>query len=167
MSEKFTRREFLQSACISVGALATTAGATNVFAGELPKGNENGLPSVDVLIIGSGGAGLRAATAVRKQYPNSTVVVATKMMPSRNATCMAEGGINGVNDFSNGDSFKLHAYDTVKGAAYLADQDAVVKFCEAAGAVIHELDYNGMLFSRKDNGDVAFRFMGGASKKTL
>ena len=80
MSEKFTRREFLQSACISVGALATTAGATNVFAGELPKGNENGLPSVDVLIIGSGGAGLRAATAVRKQYPNSTVVVATKMM---------------------------------------------------------------------------------------
>ena len=63
MSEKFTRREFLQSACISVGALATTAGATNVFAGELPKGNENGLPSVDVLIIGSGGAGLRAATA--------------------------------------------------------------------------------------------------------
>lgn len=61
MSEKFTRREFLQSACISVGALATTAGATNVFAGELPKGNENGLPSVDVLIIGSGGAGLRAA----------------------------------------------------------------------------------------------------------
>ena len=50
MSEKFTRREFLQSACISVGALATTAGATNVFAGELPKGNENGLPSVDVLI---------------------------------------------------------------------------------------------------------------------
>ena len=165
MSEKFTRREFLQSACISVGALATTAGATNVFAGELPKGNENGLPSVDVLIIGSGGAGLRAATAVRKQYPNSTVVVATKMMPSRNATCMAEGGINGVTDFSNGDSFKLHAYDTVKGAAYLADQDAVVKFCEAAGAVIHELDYNGMLFSRKDNGDVAFRFMGGASKK--
>ena len=165
MSEKFTRREFLQSACISVGALATTAGATNVFAGELPKGNENGLPSVDVLIIGSGGAGLRAATAVRKQNPNLTVVVATKMMPSRNATCMAEGGINGVTDFSNGDSFKLHAYDTVKGAAYLADQDAVVKFCEAAGAVIHELDYNGMLFSRKDNGDVAFRFMGGASKK--
>ena len=60
MSEKFTRREFLQSACISVGALATTAGATNVFAGELPKGNESGLPSVDVLIIGSGGAGLRS-----------------------------------------------------------------------------------------------------------
>ena len=70
MSEKFTRREFLQSACISVVALTTTADATNVFASEFPTGNESGLPSVDVLIIGSGGAGLRAATAVRKQYPN-------------------------------------------------------------------------------------------------
>ena len=78
MSEKFTRREFLQSACISVGALATTAGATNVFAGELPNGNENGLPSCDVLIIGSGGSGLRAAIAVRQNHPNLSVVVVNK-----------------------------------------------------------------------------------------
>ncbi len=155
MSEKFTRREFLQSACISVGALATTAGAANVFAGELPKGNEKGLPSVDVLIIGSGGAGLRAATAVRKQNPNLTVVVATKMMPSRNATCMAEGGINGVTGFSNGDSFKLHAYDTVKGAAYLADQDAIENFAIKATEAIHELDHAGMPFNRASDDTVA------------
>lgn len=64
------------------------------------------LPSCDVLVIGSGRAGLRAVAAVRKENPKLSVVVATKMMPSRNATCMAEGGINGVTDFSNGDSYK-------------------------------------------------------------
>lgn len=131
----------------------------------MPKGNENGLPSCDVLVIGSGGAGLRAAVAVRKNNPNLTVVVATKMMPSRNATCMAEGGINGVTDFSNGDSYKLHAYDTVKGGAYLVDQDAALKFCELAGKAIFDMDYIGTLFSRTDKGGVAQRFMGGASKK--
>lgn len=165
MSEQFTRREFLQTACISVSALAASSSATSVLAGDMPKGNENGLPSCDVLVIGSGGAGLRAAVAVRKNNPNLTVVVATKMMPSRNATCMAEGGINGVTDFSNGDSYKLHAYDTVKGGAYLVDQDAALKFCELAGKAIFDMDYIGTLFSRTDKGGVAQRFMGGASKK--
>ncbi|VEJ46624.1 succinate dehydrogenase flavoprotein subunit [Campylobacter jejuni subsp. doylei] len=94
------------------------------------------LPSCDVLVIGSGGAGLRAAAAVRKENPKLSVVVAIKMMPSRNATCMAEGGINGVTDFSNGDSYKLHAYDTIKDGAYLVDQDAALKFCELAGKAI-------------------------------
>ena len=165
MSEQFTRREFLQTACISVSALAASSSATSVLAADMPKGNENGLPSCDVLVIGSGGAGLRAAVAVRKNNPNLTVVVATKMMPSRNATCMAEGGINGVTDFSNGDSYKLHAYDTVKGGAYLVDQDAALKFCELAGKAIFDMDYIGTLFSRTDKGGVAQRFMGGASKK--
>lgn len=165
MSEHFTRREFLQTACISVSALAASSSATSVLAADMPKGNEGGLPSCDVLVIGSGGAGLRAAVAVRKNNPNLTVVVATKMMPSRNATCMAEGGINGVTDFSNGDSYKLHAYDTVKGGAYLVDQDAALKFCELAGKAIFDMDYIGTLFSRTDKGGVAQRFMGGASKK--
>jgi len=102
MNEKLSRREFLQTACISVGALSLS------------------------------GAGLRAAVAVRKNHPELTVVVAIKMMSSRNATCMAEGGINGVTDLNNGDSYKLHAYDTVKGGAYLVDQDAAMKFCELA-----------------------------------
>ncbi|WP_169784759.1 8-methylmenaquinol:fumarate reductase flavoprotein subunit [Campylobacter curvus] len=165
MSEQFTRREFLQTACISVSALAASSSVTSVLAADMPKGNENGLPSCDVLVIGSGGAGLRAAVAVRKNNPNLTVVVATKMMPSRNATCMAEGGINGVTDFSNGDSYKLHAYDTVKGGAYLVDQDAALKFCELAGKAIFDMDYIGTLFSRTDKGGVAQRLMGGASKK--
>ena len=94
MSEKFTRREFLQSASVTLGALATPA--VKAFAAEAPKGNEKGLPSCDVLIVGSGGSGLRAAIAVRQNHPNLSVVVVNKGMPSRNATCMAEGGINGV-----------------------------------------------------------------------
>ena len=167
MSEQnFSRRDFLQSACIGVGALSLAGGGTQILADDTKDGgNKNGLPSVDMLIIGSGGAGLRAAVAAKKANPNVSVVVATKMMPSRNATCMAEGGINGVTDFKNGDSQKLHAYDTIKGGAYLVDQDAAQKFCELATEAIHEMDYIGALFSRTDNGDVAQRFMGGASKK--
>lgn len=167
MSEqKFTRRDFLQSACIGIGALAVTTSSANAVANGL-KTDENkaGLPSCDVLIIGSGGAGLRAAVAARKNNPQLSVVVATKMMPSRNATCMAEGGINGVTDFSNGDSYKLHAYDTIKGSAYLADQDSVLKFCELAGKAIAQMDYVGTLFSRTKEGGVAQRMMGGASKR--
>jgi len=167
MSEQnFSRRDFLQSACIGVGALSLAGGGTQILADDTKDGgNKNGLPSVDMLIIGSGGAGLRAAVAAKKANPNVSVVVATKMMPSRNATCMAEGGINGVTDFKNGDSQKLHAYDTIKGGAYLVDQDAAQKFCELATEAIHEMDYIGALFSRTDNSDVAQRFMGGASKK--
>lgn len=128
--------------------------------------NTSGLPSCDILIIGSGGAGLRAAVAARKANPSAMVVVATKMMPSRNATCMAEGGINGVTDFSDGDSYKLHTYDTIKGGAYLVDQDAAEKFCELAGKTIFEMDYLGTLFSRNEKtSGVAQRMMGGASKK--
>ncbi|MBE3609894.1 8-methylmenaquinol:fumarate reductase flavoprotein subunit [Campylobacter californiensis] len=165
MSEqKFTRRDFLQSACISVGALAASGSGVSALAADNKKdsGNKDGLPSVDVLVIGSGGAGLRAAVAVRKKYPNLSVVVANKGMPSRNATCMAEGGINGVIDFEHGDSHELHAYDTVKGSDFLGDQDAIIKFVEKATEAIHELDYAGMPFNRQKNNTVARRFAGGA-----
>ena len=167
MSEqKFSRRDFLQTACISVGALSISGATTQVFAdGAKNVEIKPDFPSVDMLIIGSGAAGLRAAVAARKLHPNLTVVVATKMMPSRNATCMAEGGINGVTDFKNGDSHKLHTYDTIKGGAYLVDQDAAEKFCQLASDAIHEMDYIGALFSRTKDGDVDQRFMGGASKK--
>ena len=165
MSSEFTRRSFLKAACISIGALYTGCGSPSDEKSTRSKPRTN-LPYCDVLIIGSGGAGLRAAVAARKTSPNASVVVATKMMPSRNATCMAEGGINGVTNFSDGDSYKLHAYDTIKGGAYLCDQDAVEKFCEAAGKVIFEMDYIGTLFSRNEKTlGVAQRMMGGASKK--
>ena len=163
----FNRRDFLKSACIGVGALSLSGCGDEIKRDENGEpitnfGNENGLPSIDVLIIGSGGAGLRAAVVVRKKHSNLGVVVVNKGMPSRNATCMAEGGINGVVDFEHGDNHKLHAYDTVKGSDFLGDQDVITKFVEKATEAIHELDYAGMPFSRKDGGDVAARFAGGA-----
>ena len=82
----FNRRDFLKSACIGVGALSLSGCVDTDKSKSADGGNEGGLPSVDVLVIGSGGAGLRAAVAVRKSNPNLSVVVATKMMPSRNAT---------------------------------------------------------------------------------
>ncbi|WP_416521699.1 FAD-binding protein [Campylobacter jejuni] len=134
--DEFSRRDFIKTTCISVGALAASSSGVYALDDSSKMDKDTNLLSCDVLVIGSGGAGLRAAVAVRKENPKLSVVVATKMMPSRNATCMAEGGINGVTDFSNGDSYKLHAYDTIKGGAYLVDQDAALKFCELAGKAI-------------------------------
>ena len=122
------------------------------------------MPSCDVLIIGTGAAGLRAAVAAVKNNPKLSVVVVSKVMPSRSATTMAEGGINGVTDFSEGDSYELHAYDTVKGGDFLVDQDIAFKFCEQIGQAVNELDYLGMPFSRDKKGKVNKRFTGGASK---
>ncbi|MDO5045721.1 8-methylmenaquinol:fumarate reductase flavoprotein subunit [Campylobacter sp.] len=167
MNDKLSRREFLQTACIGAGALALSGCDKNTSSSSRSSKSKNsaGFPSCDILIIGSGGAGLRAAVAARKLDPNLSVIVATKMMPSRNATCMAEGGINGVTKFDDGDSYKLHAYDTIKGGAYLVDQDSAVKFCELAGKTIAELDYSGTFFSRDDKGKPNQRLMGGASKR--
>lgn len=161
--ESFNRRDFLKSSTIGVGVLAASSSPVSIMAKELKKDStKNSLPAIDVLVIGSGGAGLRAAVAVRKKYPNLSVVVVNKGMPSRNATCMAEGGINGVIDFENGDSNKLHAYDTVKGSDFLGDQDAIIKFAKKATEAIHELDYAGMPFNRQKDKSVARRFAGGA-----
>ncbi len=162
MTQQFTRRKFLQSACITISALTVSAsGLDKALAAVTGVGP---MATCDVLIIGSGGAGLRAAVAALKKNPKLNVVVVSKCMPSRNATCMAEGGINGVTDFSKGDSYELHCYDTVKGGDYLVDQDATLKFCEQAGPTILELDYLGMPFSRTEDGKVKARPFGGASK---
>jgi succinate dehydrogenase / fumarate reductase flavoprotein subunit len=162
MTQHLTRRKFLQSACITISALTVNAsGLGKALAAVTGAGP---MAACDVLIIGSGGAGLRAAVAAMKKNPKLSVVVVTKCMPSRNATCMAEGGINGVTDFSKGDSYELHCYDTVKGGDYLVDQDATLKFCERAGPAVLELDYLGMPFSRTEDGRVKARPFGGASK---
>lgn len=166
MSEQFTRREFLQSACITLGALTvSTSGVEKAFAASSTSLNpSDGIPTCDVLIIGSGAAGLRAAVAARKKNPNLNVVVVSKVMPTRSATTMAEGGINGVVDFSEGDSIELHAFDTVKGGDYLVDQDTAMKFAQYASATMFELDYIGMPFSRNAKGQIDRRYAGGASK---
>ena len=115
----------------------------------------------DILIVGSGGAGLRAAVAALKT-PGLSVAVVTKTMPTRSATCMAEGGINGVLDFpGQKDSLDAHSFDTVKGSDYLGDQDAIDFFVEKASEAVRETDFWGTPYSRRDDGRVACRFMGG------
>lgn len=115
----------------------------------------------DILIVGSGGAGLRAAVAALKT-PGLSVAVVTKTMPTRSATCMAEGGINGVLDFpGQKDSLDAHSFDTVKGSDYLGDQDAIDFFVEKASEAVRETDFWGTPYSRREDGRVACRFMGG------
>ena len=115
----------------------------------------------DVLIIGSGGSGMRAALEASKN-PNLSVAVMTKMMPTRSATCMAQGGINGaVGHADSTDTIDKHMFDTVKGSDYLGDQNAIEYFVSEATKAILELDYWGMAFNRQDDGRLGQRKMAG------
>lgn len=116
----------------------------------------------DVVIVGSGGAGMRAALAASQA--NVTVAMLTKTFPTRSATGCAQGGINGVLQHADpDDSLERHLFDTVKGSDYLADQDACEFFVAQAADAIRELDYFGVPFSRDQQGRIAQRNFGGAS----
>ncbi|MGZ4940071.1 MAG: FAD-dependent oxidoreductase [Halobacteriota archaeon] len=119
----------------------------------------------DVLIIGGGLTGLRAALRISDAGLNGAVI--SKVHPLRSHSVAAQGGMNASLGNARGehgtmDSWESHAYDTVKGSDYLADQDVVARMCrEAANAVI-ELDHMGMVWSRLENGKIAQRPFGGA-----
>ena len=166
MSDKklfMNRRTFIKASVVTAGALTFTFGLGGLGS-SLWAANNKPMLDFDIIVVGSGGAGLRAAVSAMEANPKARVCVVAKTMPTRCATAMAEGGINGVIDFSKGDSYDLHAFDTVKGGDYLVDQDAVLDFCEEAGRTIHALDYLGMPFSRDDAGAPKARYAGGASK---
>lgn len=117
----------------------------------------------DVLVIGSGGAGMRAALEAGRQQGLS-VGLMTKMFPTRSATGCAQGGINGsLKNTDPNDSIEKHIFDTVKGSDYLGDQDAIEYFIENMPDAIRELDYLGVPFSRDSAGRIAQRNFGGAS----
>lgn len=138
------------------------AGAYFAWPGDnVPAAVRDGSALYDVLIIGSGGAGMRAALEASKQK-GLKVAVMTKMAPTRSATCMAQGGINGAARHTDEqDSPASHAFDTVKGSDYLSDQDAVEFFTEKAPEVLWELDYFGIAFNRQADGRFQQRKMGG------
>lgn len=118
--------------------------------------------SYDVLVIGSGGTGLRAALAASEQ--NVTVAVLTKTFLTRAATVCAQGGINAaLGHADDSDSLSRHAQDTIKGSGYLADNAAVEFFVQKAQERVRELDYWGLPFSRDDKGRVNQRPFGGGS----
>ncbi len=117
----------------------------------------------DVVIVGAGGAGLRAAIEASMD-PNVKVAVISKVYPTRSHTGAAQGGINAsLGNVVPDDSPTAHAFDTIKGSDFLADQDAVFFMCENAPDIIYELDRWGVPFSRLTDGRIAQRPFGGAS----
>jgi succinate dehydrogenase / fumarate reductase, flavoprotein subunit len=111
----------------------------------------------DVLIIGGGLAGMRAAVAVP---PDLDTAMISKVHPVRSHSVAAQGGINAA--LSPNDSWEAHAFDTVKGSDYLGDQDAIEVLCREAPQDILELERMGAVFSRDASGHIAQRPFGGA-----
>lgn len=116
----------------------------------------------DAVIIGAGGAGMRAAL----QLANSGLKVAllSKVFPTRSHTVSAQGGITVALGNSAPDDWRWHMYDTVKGADYIGDQDCIEYLCKTGPEVVYELEHMGLPFSRMDNGKIYQRQFGGQSK---
>src|SRR5216117_3996354 len=115
--------------------------------------------SCDVLVVGGGGAGLRAAIAVAETHPKLRVAVISKVYPMRSHTVSAEGGAAAV--IKAGDSLDEHAYDTISGGDWLPDQDAVEAFVREAPEEMLRLEHWGCPWNREPNGRVAVRPFGG------
>jgi len=117
------------------------------------------MPAHDVLIIGAGLAGQRAALAAAGE--GATVAIMSKVHPVRSHSNAAAGGINAA--LNPDDSWESHAYDTVKGSDYLGDQDAIEIMCREAPDEVLQLEHWGVTFHRNDEGLLGTRAFGGAS----
>ena len=115
----------------------------------------------DIVIVGGGGAGLRAAIAAAEISNKLSIALVSKVYPMRSHTVSAEGGTAAVmRDF---DSLDLHAKDTIFGADFLADQDAVEAFVQEAPGELIQLEHWGCPWSRDPDGRVSVRSFGGMS----
>lgn len=119
--------------------------------------------SHDVLLVGGGGAGLRAAIAVAETNPHLRVAVISKVYPMRSHTVAAEGGAAGV--AKPDDSIDEHCYDTISGGDWLCDQDAVEAFVNEAPQELLRLEHWGCPWSREPDGHIAVRAFGGMKKR--
>ena len=115
--------------------------------------------NTDIAVVGAGGAGLRAAIAVAEADPKINVLLISKVYPMRSHTCAAEGGAAGV--IKKDDTLDYHFMDTVAGADWLADQDAVDLFVNEIPKELTQLEHWGCPWSREETGQVAVRPFGG------
>ena len=116
----------------------------------------------DAVIIGAGGAGMRASLQMAKS--GLKVALISKVFPTRSHTVSAQGGITTALGNAHEDDWRWHMYDTVKGADYLGDQDCIEYLCKTGPEVVYELEHMGLPFSRMDNGRIYQRQFGGQSR---
>lgn len=116
----------------------------------------------DTLVIGAGGAGLRAA--LQLSQAEAMVAVVSKVFPTRSHTVAAQGGVNASLANQSEDNWHWHMFDTVKGSDYLGDQNAIEYMCRAAPRIVYELEHMGVPFSRMDDGRIYQRPFGGQSQ---
>jgi len=119
--------------------------------------------SFDAVIVGGGGAGMRAALQLSQSGYKTAVI--SKVFPTRSHTVSAQGGITGaIGSADPDDDWRWHMYDTVKGSDYIGDQDAIEYMCSEGPQTVFELEHMGLPFSRTDNGRIYQRPFGGQSK---
>ncbi|WP_151703320.1 succinate dehydrogenase flavoprotein subunit [Nitrincola alkalilacustris] len=119
--------------------------------------------SFDAIVVGGGGAGMRAALQLTQSGLNTACI--TKVFPTRSHTVSAQGGITcAIASADPNDDWRWHMYDTVKGSDYIGDQDAIEYMCSVGPQAVFELDHMGMPFSRTEIGRIYQRPFGGQSK---
>lgn len=121
-----------------------------------------GTQSFDAMVIGAGGAGMRAGLELAMAGFNTAVM--SKVFPTRSHTVSAQGGITCALGNAHDDSWKWHAYDTVKGSDWLGDQDSIEYMCKTGPEAVYELEHMGLPFSRMEDGRIYQRSFGGQSK---
>ena len=119
--------------------------------------------SYDVVVIGAGGAGLRATFGLAHAGFNTACI--TKVFPTRSHTVAAQGGISAALGNMGEDDWRWHMYDTVKGSDWLGDQDAIEYMCKEAPDAVIELEHYGVPFSRTEEGKIYQRPFGGMTTR--
>src|SRR3954466_9494713 len=137
--------------------------AGNGTNGSAPNTNGRAYPiedhSYDVVVVGAGGSGLRAVVGCSEAGLRTACI--TKVFPTRSHTVAAQGGIAAALGNMGEDDWRWHMYDTVKGADWLGDQDAIEYLCRNAPEAVYELEHWGLPFSRRDDGKIYQRPFGG------
>ena len=113
----------------------------------------------DVIVVGAGGAGLRATFGIAAAGLNTACL--TKVFPTRSHTVAAQGGISAALGNMGEDDWRFHFYDTIKGSDWLGDQDAIEYLCRNAPEAVYELEHWGLPFSRREDGRIYQRPFGG------